>query len=184
MSERRLGGVLSFVNEPLDTWVGETPNSRQPAIDGTPIRALLPINPKLVPRSPLFDKPISVDDSLAYLRSLIGGPSADELREGRIGLLFCASCLDSSCGTLLAGDLAFDHGVARWMNIGFEEEHFWSMKRIGWGPFKRNVTDQPPAEWWTPQPFDPPIVIEFDEAQYRAAVASEIDRTQKLKEST
>jgi hypothetical protein len=177
--------VLSFVDRPLperDHWLKGV-NGRQLAIDGTSLGTLIPVDHDLA--SPLVDAPKWREQNLTYLRSLLGGQPADQLRPDRIGLQFCGHCLDSSCGMLLAADLEVGDETVTWSKVGYETENFWvTAPRRKWWIFGREEPGIPPDEWWTPDPFLPDIALVFSRDAYTATINDEIARTEALSEKT
>lgn len=175
-----LRGPLGFVDRAWTAPNGKTLSIRQLTVDGLPLDDTLAAAGVMDAGSaPLVDDPRNAVENTIYLRSLLGAPPADPLRMGRIGLLFCRHCLDSSCGELLAARLEIAEHEVRWSAIGFELEHFGTVTR---NRFTREVLS--PPEWWTPQPLDPQIVITFDREQYFCAVEGELDRLNHVKEET
>jgi hypothetical protein len=125
--------------------------------------------------SPLLDgAAVGTHRSELYLKSLLGGEPEDSLREGRIGLLFCGYCLDSSDGHLVAADLDLGPESVTWSAIGFETENFGEFEK---GFPRRRQKVIPPDEWWTPAPVEPEIVIRFERENYVRSVEAELERT-------
>ena len=172
MPERMLHDELGFVDRVWSTPSGKTVNARQLTLDGVPLdEALAAIGVADAGSSPIVEDPRHAPENTTYLRSLLGAPPADSLRAGRIGILFCRHCLDSSCGHLLAAQLDMGEHDVRWSAIGFELEHFAT--RVG-GLFRRRF--MPPPEWWTPEPIAPEIVIVFNRAHYFRCLEDELSR--------
>jgi hypothetical protein len=183
MTGRQRMAVLSFVDRPLPGrghWLSGV-NGRQLVIDGAPLGTLIPVDHDLA--SPLVDVPKWREQNLTYLRSLLGGEPADQLRPGRIGLQFCGHCLDSTCGILLAADLELGDETVTWSKVGYEAENFWvtAPRRRRW-PFGRDEPGMPPDEWWTPDPFQRGIDLVFSRSAYTATITDEIARTEALSE--
>ena len=114
----------------------------------------------------------------AYLRALLGGPSDDPLRAGRIAIGYCDACLDGSCGILLAATPSIDSELVVWSHIGFE--HFEDAPAAKLTPFwKKGAGDAPVVESpdpWVPAPFSPEITLRFDREAYIATMQAERQR--------
>jgi hypothetical protein len=178
-TDRPTSNVLTFGEwAPLVGSLSKKQTFRQLFVDGVALPHLLPEGPKYV-NAPLPAPSFDAVSELTYLRSLLGGPPADPLRAGRIGLQFCADCLDSSDGILLAANLALDPETVSWRNLGFEAEHFGiTEKKKVWWFVHRTVVVGPPDEWWTPEPFEPEVRFDFERDAYESAINAEISRLQ------
>lgn len=108
----------------------------------------------------------------AYLRALLGGPKDDVLAEGRIAIGYCDACLDGSCGTLLAATLGAFDTVVTWSAIGFERFDEGEAPKLS--PFwKKSAPEPVAAGGWQPAPFDPPVSLRFDRAEYLETLQDE-----------
>jgi hypothetical protein len=167
--------VLSFVDVAYES-PGRTPaahNLRQLSVNGMTLGTHLSAayrQPEPA-SSPLVD---GDDDNQRFLQGLLGEPGPDALRAGRIALGYCDQCLDSSCGILAAGTLSLSETEVTWRDIGFEQEHFGELVPRFRGIFGLvGARSVPPAEWWTPNPVDPPLAFTFERRAYFATIDAE-----------
>lgn len=173
--------VLSFVDE---TYESPLPNReqmarRQLSVNGMTFDLHLSAayGHNISASSPLVDGFTSRSDDRVYLRGLLGESGTDALRAGRIGIGFCEICLDSSCGNLAAATLTLSPTEVLWSDIGLEEEHFGELVPRFRGVFGSFLTKSiPPAEWWTPDPVEPPLRFTFERSAYEATIEAEIAR--------
>ena len=171
---------LSFVDvgvEHRSAWGPGVHASRQLAVNGIPLTDYLVARAgrAIEQSTPLVDGHEGVITPAAYLRSLLGGPKDDNLREGRIAIGYCDACLDASCGVLLAASLGIVEGTVLWSAIGFDQYDEGPAPKLA-AFWKRNaapVEPETPHEPWIPTPFVPDVTLRFDRDQYLGAIQDE-----------
>jgi hypothetical protein len=76
---------------------------------------------------------------------------------------------------MLAATLSIEGTTVFWSEIGFEKEDQGPAPKLV--PFWKKAPEPAPLpadhEWWTPEPFTPPVTIAFDRDQYLEAVQAE-----------
>jgi hypothetical protein len=173
--------VLSFVDEIYESPLPrrEQMVRRQLSVNGMTLDLHLSAayGHNISASSPLVSGLTSRSDDRVFLRGLLGEPGSDALRAGRIGVGFCEICLDSSCGNLAAAMLTLSPTEVLWSEIGLEEEHFGELVPRFRGVFGSCLNRSiPPAEWWTPDPVEPPLRFAFERTAYVATIEAEIAR--------
>ncbi len=97
-------------------------------IDGTPLRELVAYRNGQVEGdvTPIQNEWAGKGLAVASLSTLLGQDSGSrfdtKMPDGRVALLFCASCFDVGCGALTA-DLVRDGEFVEWRDIGWQRDY-------------------------------------------------------------
>ncbi|HEX4442638.1 MAG TPA: hypothetical protein VHZ81_03625 [Galbitalea sp.] len=171
--------VLRFVDLPVErksAWGPGEHASRQLEVNGQLLSDhLAAVTGKVVEQStPIVEGRSGTVTPAAYLRALLGGPKDDVLAEGRIAIGYCDACLDGSCGTLLAANLAANDEFVTWSAIGFERFNEGEAPKLS--PFWKRAPAEPASvagPTWIPEPFEPDVTFRFARADYLQALQDE-----------
>lgn len=113
---------------------------------------------------------LSIEDRLAYLRSLLGEPwpEFDGLANGRVPLALCIYCFDIGCG-FSSAHLRIDGDFVLWEDVGEEldedpPEHQSEADDI----------DVSTKQRWTPWLYSPSVAFAFDRTQYEKVIHEEM----------